>query len=339
VSHHLRVVPPPDFKAAIHAQPMNLEGAARAFEQALAGFDAERLASGTLVLSGVGASAIAVIPAVRALRAAGRRAFAVSSAELVQASAAGLGDAYVLVSQSGASVETLDALAALDGAPLVAVTARGSSPLAGAADLWLPLGPLPDTPVATLSYTATLQALGMLCDLLIGGELDPVWPRLPSLVADVLERSLRAVDHLAESFAAVRAVDAAGGGSGAAAAYETALLAREALKLPAMGMETREYLHGPLEAVGPEFGCVLFGRERELALAQTLESYGATVALVTDLVDGAGPGVVALPRVPDLAAAVLQILPAQLLVERTARLRGLTIGPLARHQDDTKVAV
>jgi hypothetical protein len=35
---------------------------------------------------------------------------------------------------------------------------------------------------------------------------------------------------------------------------------------------------------------------------------------------------------------VLQILPVQLLVEHTARLRGLTIGALRRQQHDTKVA-
>jgi hypothetical protein len=39
-----------------------------------------------------------------------------------------------------------------------------------------------------------------------------------------------------------------------------------------------------------------------------------------------------------LAAPILQILPVQLLVQRTAQLRGLAIGELSRHQRDTKVA-
>jgi glucosamine--fructose-6-phosphate aminotransferase (isomerizing) len=329
-----------DFRAAIHAQPENLAAAAVAFEESLAGFDLARIRQGTLVFSGIGASAHALVPAVLALRASGRRAFAVSAAELPAASAARLGDAYVLVSQSGASVETLQALESLGGAPVVAVSARGDSPLARAADLWLPLGPLPDTPVATLSYTASLQALGMLCDALrgTGDGVGAVWSRLPALAADVLERARLPVEALAASFASVRALDAAGGGAAAASAGETALLGREALRLPATGMETREYLHGPLEAVSSEFGCVLFGRERERELAGTLASYGATVALVTDAADASGAGVIGLPRVPDLAAAVLQILPVQLLVERVAALRGLEIGALARHQPDTKVA-
>ena len=83
----------------------------------------------------------------------------------------------------------------------------------------------------------------------------------------------------------------------------------------------------------------MFGRDRERALAAELASFGAAVALLTD----AGPGdvdgaeVIDLPEVPWLAAPVLQILPVQLLVEHTARQRGLTIGELRRQQQDTKV--
>ena len=101
------------------------------------------------------------------LRAAGMRVFSLSTAELREDRARELGDAFVLVSQSGASVETLEALTHVEGAPVVAVTANPDSPLARAAEVWLPLGPFTDTPVATLSYTATLQALGMLCDALL----------------------------------------------------------------------------------------------------------------------------------------------------------------------------
>lgn len=326
------------FREAVLAQPANLEAAAGAFRDAVAEADLARLRSGTLVLSGIGASAHALIPAVQALRAAGRRAFAVSAAELGAACAAHLGDAYVLVSQSGASVETVQALEYLDGSPVVAVSAQGESPLARAADVWLPLGPYPDTPVATLSYTATLQALGLLCDVLLEVG-DRVWERLPSLAASVLEAA--DVEDLVPVFAQVRALDAVGAGAAAASAGETALLAREALKLPSAGMETREYLHGPLEAVTGEFGCVVFGGTREHELAASLTAYGAAVALLTSEPPAPGPArgsVFELPAVGELAGPVLEILPVQLLVERVAALRGLSIGPLTRHQPDTKVA-
>jgi glutamine---fructose-6-phosphate transaminase (isomerizing) len=179
----------------------------------------------------------------------------------------------------------------------------------------------------------------MLCDTLLGTVERSVWDRLPELAAGVLERSDAVMAGASERFAEVRALDAVGGGPAHASAAETALLAREGLRLAATGMETREYLHGPLEAVAPGFGAVVFGRVRERALAAELASFGATVALLTDAPgDVDGVDVIELPEVPWLAAPVLQILPVQLLVEHTARRRGLTIGELRRQQRDTKVS-
>jgi glucosamine--fructose-6-phosphate aminotransferase (isomerizing) len=188
----------------------------------------------------------------------------------------------------------------------------------------------------------------MLCDALLGGG--DGWARMPELAEGVLARSAPFVDSIAERFAAIHALDAVGGGPGHASAGEAALLGREALRLPSTGMETREYLHGPLEAVSSEFGALVFGRAREHGLADSLASFGATVALVTDTDtdepdgdrDGDGPdvpgGVVfALPSVSMTAAPILQILPIQLLVDRVAPLRGLQVGELRRQQPDTKL--
>ena len=101
-------------------------------------------------------------------------------------------------------------------------------------------------------------------------------------------------------------------------------------------MDTREYLHGPLEAVAPGFGGVIFGRERERSLADVDGVIRRAGALVGDR-NADVPGVVPLPEVPPIAAPILQILPVQLLVDEVAARRGLTIGELRRHQDDTKV--
>ena len=321
---------PASFAEAIAAQPRNLEAAAASFRSAIAELDLAALARGTLVFAGIGASAHALVPAVLALRAAGRRAFAVQSTELARDGAATLGDAFVLVSQSGASAETVAALERIDGAPVIAVSAQAESPLVRAARAWLPLGPLPDTRVSTLSYTATLQALGMLSDALLGDRAVAGWDRIPELAAGVISDAGLGLRRFRF-----------GGGPGLASAGETALLVREALRIPATGMETREYLHGPLEAVGPGFGAVVFGRRRERRLAASLASFGATVALIGDDAGDLQPGVraaIALPAVPGVAAPILQILPVQLLVDGVARHRGLTIGELRRHQDDTKIA-
>lgn len=324
-----------DFRDAIHSQPQNLRLAGEAFAEALNEIDLRGLTEGTIVFSGIGASGHALLPAVFALRAAQCRAFAVSPGALADANAAKLGDAFVLVSQSGASVEMLQALEQLRGAPVIAISARADSPLAQASGAWLPLGPFPDTWVATLSYTATLQALGMLCDVLLGTSSG--WCELPDIAGEVLKLGDALVDRIAEDFAGLFAIDAVGSGAAQASAGETALLVREGLRLPAVGMETREYLHGPLEAVEVGFGGIVFGRERELELAAELASFGARVALITDEAAVSDVHVIQIPRVPLLAAAILQILPVQLLIDQVARRRGIEIGELRRHQPDTKV--
>lgn len=332
-----------EWREAVGRQPANLTAAAEAFADAIAEVDLERLRRGTIVFAGIGASAHALIPTVLAMRAAGRRAFALQATELagwVGTDPRELADAFVLVSQSGASTETVAALERIQGVPMVAISARGDSPLAEASDAWLPLGPEPDTPVATLSYTATLQALGMLCDALLGVK-GSVWSQLPALAQQVLQDSAAPAHELAAAFAGLSALECVGGGPGLATAREAALLGREALRLPATGMDTREYLHGPLEAVAPGFGAVVFGRGRERALADAMASFGAQVALIgdtaADATGGAGVRAFPLPQVPPVAAPILQILPVQLLVDEVADRRGLTIGELRRHQDDTKV--
>ncbi len=324
------------FREGVEAQPENLRAGAQLAREALAALDLRPLRSGTVVFSGIGASWHALLPAVRALRAAGRRAFAVAPSELVP----GLADAYVLVSQSGASTETLEALDAISAQPVYAVSAHADTPLAERGGNWLPLGPQQDSAVSTLAYTSTLQTLGLLCDAVLEME-DPAWERLPGQVAELLAGHDADAARFAEALAGAGAIDAVGGGAAEASAGETALLAREALRLPGSGAETRQYLHGPLEAVSGEYGCFVFGGERELQLAGALAGYGARVAAISELAADPADGTVLgfrIPAAPDTVAPVLQIVPVQLVVAHAAAARGLQIDSLSRQQPDTKVA-
>jgi glutamine---fructose-6-phosphate transaminase (isomerizing) len=327
------------FREALFRQGDNLAAAAEAARDAIAGADLDPLRRGVLVLTGIGASWHALAPAVRALRHAGRRAFAVHPSDLADARAAELGDSYLVVSQSGTSAETVAALEHLDGAYVAAISAHPGAPIAEAADLWLPLGALADTPVATLSYTATLQGLGLLCEAVTGIERRTTWERVPGLVRQTLEACEPAARTVAERFKGIHALDAIGGVASLASVGETALLAREALLLPATGSETRQYLHGPLEAAGAGLGCIVFGSGRELSLASSLASYGAGVAIVTDRAIGPTDelSVLVTPSVAAPAAPILEILPAQLIVAHLAEARGLEIGELRRRQADTSL--
>jgi glutamine---fructose-6-phosphate transaminase (isomerizing) len=323
----------------ILAQPENLARSHETFTEALRDADLSAFEAGPLVLAGMGSSYFAAMPASCALRAAGRPAFALSATELLEPGAELLGAAYVGISQSGKSAETVEGFSRVS-APRLALTNTGSGPLSELADVALPIGSTEDAAIAILTYTATLSAAGALADSL-GAPLDFDWNQLPDLVAGVLEGSAAAADDAAERFDGMEVLDFVGRGSSLASAAEGALLTREAVRIPAAYMDTLQYLHGPLEVAEPGRGCVLFGSGREVQLAGDLASYGASVLLVTGAsVDSTeNLRVVRIPGVPDVLKPILEILPVQLLTHHVSKARGLAADGFRHEQEDTKLGV
>jgi glutamine---fructose-6-phosphate transaminase (isomerizing) len=343
----------PDFLTGVRSQPEVLARSAATVRAALAGpagaAAVQALGSGRVAAIGMGASTHAVTAFAAWLRAVGRPALAVSAAELARGGSAdmfdgvsadvpaGFADAYLAVSQSGRSRETVEALRAVPvGVPRVAVTDRPDQPLGTAANVVLPLGSGEDTRVSTLSYTATVQALGLLADALTG-RVSADWDALPGLVRSVLAADSAGV--FVDAFADVTVIDVVGSGVAAGSVGAAALLLREAVHLPTAGFPTREYLHGPLEAAGPRRGALVFGTGREAELAADLAGWGASVVLVTT--SPAPPEhrrlrVVTLPAAGGLAAAVLDILPVQVASAALAERKGLTIA-LHHMPEDTKL--
>ena len=328
----------PSFSEGVRAQGANLREAAEGLRAALGETDLAPLREGTVVLCGIGASWHALLPAVRRLRGAGRRAFAVTAPEL--AASAPLADGYVLISQSGASSELLEAMKGLPPERVAALTARPDSPLARAGETVLPLSSRQDSAVSSLSYTATLQALGMLAEELAGDGRRVDWAALAEHVEESLEGLRGEAELLAQQLIGARTLDAVAAAPALASAGESALLAREALRMAAAHEETRQYLHGPLESVGEGFACLLFGGARELELAGALSGYGAAASVVTAEQGQApfGAHVIRIAEVAELAAPILQIIPVQLAVGAAAAALGLPVQELTRQQPDTKVA-
>jgi fructoselysine-6-P-deglycase FrlB-like protein len=321
-------------------QPANLVRSREVFTQVLQDADLSPfVGSRPLVLTGMGSSYFAAIPASHALRASGRPAFALSATELLEPGGNLLGTAYVGISQSGKSAETVEGFSRVSASRL-ALTNDGSGPLADLADVALPLGSARDTAIATLTYTATLSATAALANSL-GAPLDFDWNRLPTLVSETLEESAPAADDAAELFGDMDVLDCVGRGSSLTSAAESALLLREAVRIPAAYMDTLQYLHGPLEVAEPGRGCIVFGSGREVRLAEDLASYGMTVLLITETSAKRTRNllVIRMPAMPDALAPVVQILPVQLLTHRMARDRGLSADGFRHEQDDTKLEV
>ena len=320
----------PSYLDGVRAQPENLRRSAEVVAAALAGpFGAGAAAAvrrGVLVAFGMGASTHAATGFAACLRRAGLPAMAVSASDLGDGIPRALGEAFLAISQSGRSRETVAALADVPPgtAERYALTNDTSSPLAAAADAVLPLGCGDDSAVSTLSYTATLQALGLLADRMVGAA-SADWDALPDLVAAALRAD---VAPLADALAGASHVDVVASGPRVATAGAVALLLREAAHVPAAGFATREYLHGPLETVAPGRMVLLFGAGRELPLAVDVARYGATVVLVTgtdDVPAHAGLTVLRLPAAGGLATCVLDVVPVQLAAHAVAERSGRNI--------------
>jgi fructoselysine-6-P-deglycase FrlB-like protein len=117
-------------------------------------------------------------------------------------------------------------------------------------------------------------------------------------------------------------------GSSLGNAYEARLMWEEGVKSPATAMGTGSFRHGPQEIVAKDvrFGMWIDGgkmREQDLAVARDLRALGARVMLIGQVIpDDAGDLVFQLPEIASEWQFLIDIIPAQLVAERLARLSG-----------------
>jgi glucosamine--fructose-6-phosphate aminotransferase (isomerizing) len=326
------------FAEARGRQPAALAAAITRLTGSITEFAGRRTGPGPIFVA-IGASHAAACAPVWALRTRGIHSWRLGAGDHPLPFPASTHPVFG-VSQSGRSAETLAVLETVDPALRYAVVNAVPSPIADVATHVIGLGSIPDSYASTIGYTATVAALGMLADAWDGGRIDDGWSRLGDVLGTV-ERDLRdGVRSLAPLFASATSADFVGEGPAVGSAEASALLFREVARIPSTGMSTRQYLHGSMESAGNGVVHVLFGGERERAIAHTLGCAGHPAILVTsDEVDG-GANVypVRVPALPPAQRAILEILVTQLLVEAVAEVRGLDIEEFVFHNADIKVA-
>ncbi len=319
----------------IAAQPASLRVSAAVVAEQLQAGTFDVLGAGRRpVLAGIGASYAALAAPLHVLRKRGIAAQRTSCGEL-PAGGARLGDLYIGVSQSGRSRETIETLLEVPPEARVGVINAETSPLGTICFTVLRLGGLRDSGVSTVAFSATLQALGMVVDRWTRGKVAASWASLADRVGDLLAQGSE-VTAAAEEMAGAGAFDLVGAGPSATAAEQGALLFREGAHAAATGMETRSYLHGPMDAAG-NTAHVLFGAEREALLADQLAEKKVPILLVTDS-DCKAPSarVVRLPRLEACQRALLETVVVQQLVVAVARLRGIAMDEDVFTRLDTK---
>jgi glucosamine--fructose-6-phosphate aminotransferase (isomerizing) len=331
-----------DYYEAVASQPANLVASAASVGAAVAALDLRRWTQGTIAACSMGASSHAGHTFVHRLARHGRRATSIDASELISLGAAAqVADSFVFVSEGGRSRETIQAALSVPIGARLAITNAPSAPISEAVDAVVALGHGEDSKVYTVGYTATLQAFGLLAGAIDGVDEGDDWAALPDLLDVTLASTASAAKQVAEMFAGLTSLDFVGTGAFSSSATESALLFRESTRTATAAYETYQYLHGPMESLTSSHGCVLFGDGREVELARYLAGAGINTVLITsEAVTGEkNLKVIAVPSVPAVSRAILDIVPLQLIAGELSRSRGLGIDGFLYHQDDTKIDV
>ena len=166
---------------------------------------------------------------------------------------------FLAISQSGRSPDLLSAVEAARsaGARVVALVNDADSPMAGLADVVLPLHAGPETSVAaTKSYIAALTAIAQLTAAWTkDAELVAALDRLPQ---DLAQAWLADWSPALGALATAQSLYVLGRGPGFAAAQEAALKLKETCGLHAEAFSAAEVLHGPMALVEPRFPVLVF---------------------------------------------------------------------------------
>ena len=329
-----------DYYEAIGSQPATLESSGQSVAKALSEIDLTPWRNGLLAASSMGASSHASVVLVDRLARHGRRAVKIDASDLMALqSGTDFADSYVFVSEGGRSRETIAAAQIVQRGGRLGLTNNPAGPFGEVVDTVINLAHGEDSPVYTIGYTSTLQAFGMLASSIDGIDDGDDWSALPQRVSETLVALAGKATQVATTFSRLNSFDFVGTGASYASAAEAALLFREATRMCTATFETYQYLHGPMEPLSSQTGCMVFGDNREVALARFLAGHGIPTVLVTsaDVAETDELAVMRIAAVAPSSRAVLEIVAAQLVVGDLARLRGLGIDGFRYHQDDTKI--
>ncbi|MER9592601.1 sugar isomerase [Mesorhizobium australicum] len=326
------------YRPAVARQTESLEIGRRSVAEALESLDLAAFVGKTMGLAGIGASYQAALAGALYLRASGIRAFAYTPTDLYGRTDAAA-DAFIALSASGQSREISDVMREASGSPRLAICRGTDNPLADLTGAVLATDSGADNGASSTGYTGTLLALGMLIDRLAGKSFD--WATLPPAVAAVLSTAQQPAGGAAWLLQGRTAIDIVGAGIGFANAGEAAMLIREAVRVPASGWDTLNYLHGPMESQDAATGLIAIGDGREVKIAQDVAGFGCPSVLVTrrmDVVSADRLVVISIPALGNtIADAILEIVAIQLVIGEMQDAAGLTDIVFRYRQTDTKL--
>jgi glucosamine--fructose-6-phosphate aminotransferase (isomerizing) len=283
-----------------------------------------------VVLTGMGSSFHALHPCTMQLVEHGVTALMVESSELVHYKSRLLDKQtlVVAVSQSGQSAEVIRLLEVNGGrSTLVAVTNTPGSPLAENAEARILTAAGEEFSVSCKTYVTALLALQWFADLLCACDWTESRRRLQqaaTAAASYLAHWEVHVRSLARKLEGVRHLFLVGRGASLAAAGTGALIIKEADHVPAEGMSSAAFRHGPLEMLGEDIFVLVFAGDARTAqfnhrlLADVREQRGRAELAGEE----GGCPAFHLPAAPAGVRPILEILPVQMITLALAAMAG-----------------
>jgi glutamine---fructose-6-phosphate transaminase (isomerizing) len=283
-------------------------------------------------VTGIGASWNAVLAAGACFYAEGRPVYMLDASELLLTSKMHADVAIILISRSGASAEIVKLLAKAREArsTTIGITNFSEGRLALQSDIPIVVPVAPDHGISVCTYSSLAMAATMLACIatqVFHTELADTLARSLDSLAEVIPEWRH---QLAES--AWLSTDASyyflARGSSLASASEARLLWEEGAKTQATAMGTDSFRHGPQEVVTARSRIAIWihqqTREQDLALARDLRRVGAQVMLIgRQLPADAGDLIFQVPPAPMHWQFLLDVVPAQLAVEKLAEIAGV----------------
>ena len=327
------------YRDAVARQPESLEAGRLAVGKALDSLDLSGFRGKAIGFAGIGASYQAALAGAAFMRGKGARAYAYCSTDLYGAvdSAA---EAFIALSASGQSREIADVMQMRAILPRIAICRGVDNPLAKVTGAVIGMDSGADNGASSTGYTGMLLAIGLLGDRILGAPTAN-WAALPAAVAEVLSTAKSLAEQAAARLAGRTSIDIVGAGAAFATAGEAAMLIREAVRVPAAGWDTLNYLHGPMESQDSRTGLIVFGNGREAQIARDVAAFGCPSTLITSRTDLSSTDNLTIIPVPafdnEIADAILHIVAAQLIVGEMQDAADLTNITFRYRQTDTKL--
>ena len=293
-----------------------------------------------VVFTGMGSSYCAGTVAAHYLNHRGVRATAAESSDLLYFDLGGLTPKtwVILVSQSGESVEIHGLVDRLqEKVPVVAVANVPDSYLATAVESRFLMGISPDHSIAVKTYTGSILALLEVASAIAGdpaGTWRPEFDAALQAMESYLVHWEATMNHVFGALGDAQYLSLLGRGPSYATALEGALLLKEGAKINAEAMNGGQFRHGSIEVVDARYRGLVFSAagvvgDLDQRLTRQIAGSGGTVGLVSPQapeVDSPTVHHVAMPRLNEFLAPLVQIVPVQLFTYRLAESRGVTPG-------------